>query len=321
MPTDMQLPPARKTQKTYLALKQPPLNPPAWVFGPVWTLLYGGMGFAAYRAWTAGAHSPNPRTYSLTRQGATLYTIQLGLNLIWMPLFFHFKRPIEATIDVVALTGITGYLTYLWSQVDEVAGYALVPYLGWLGFATYLCSGAGYLNGWSFAGLERPIPPGGKDTNFVSEKKDSSNIRNRGSSTGVCLGPAGLDLGGRLTWNGIENASSVLLSCCLMSAALVKLSVLRYSQRRNSRNNTPAKTIDNEMMLARIRPFLSLAFVRSYAAAPNTYHSSSPATPPRASPTAPPASAPAPADRSATAPAPCPSGSYPPAPRCRAPAS
>ena len=78
-------------------------------------------------------------------------------NLIWMPLFLRLKRPIEATIDVVALTGIVGYLTYIWGQVDEVAGWALAPYLGWLGFATYLSAGAGYLNNWSFEGKERPV--------------------------------------------------------------------------------------------------------------------------------------------------------------------
>ena len=55
-----------------------------------------------------------------------------------MPLFFHLKRPIEATVDIVALTGTVGYLTYIWSQVDEVAAWGMVPYLGWLSFATYL---------------------------------------------------------------------------------------------------------------------------------------------------------------------------------------
>jgi len=97
------------------------------------------MGYAAHRAWTAGAGSINPRTVEMTKHGATLYTIQLGLNLIWMPLFFKYMRPVAATVDIIALTGVTSYLTYLWSQVDEFAGYFLVPYIGWLGFATYLC--------------------------------------------------------------------------------------------------------------------------------------------------------------------------------------
>ncbi len=55
-----------------------------------------------------------------------------------MPLFFGLKRPIEATADITILTGTVGYLTYIWSQVDEVAAWGIVPYLGWLSFATYL---------------------------------------------------------------------------------------------------------------------------------------------------------------------------------------
>lgn len=117
--------------------------------------------------------STHQLTSSTKQRGATLYVVQLGLNLIWMPLFFHFQRPIEATVDIVALTGITGYLTYIWGQVDEVAGWALVPYLGWLTFATYLCAGAGYLNDWNFADKERPISEKPKDsTKYVDEKKD-----------------------------------------------------------------------------------------------------------------------------------------------------
>lgn len=76
--------------------------------------------------------------FSIKQRGATLYTVQLGLNLLWMPLFFGLGRPIEATVDIVALTGLTGYLAYIWGQVDPVAGYALLPYLAWLSFATYL---------------------------------------------------------------------------------------------------------------------------------------------------------------------------------------
>ena len=47
----------QETQKTYLALRQPPLRPPPWVFGPMWTALYGLMGYAAYRAWTNGVNN------------------------------------------------------------------------------------------------------------------------------------------------------------------------------------------------------------------------------------------------------------------------
>lgn len=89
-----------------------------------------------------------------------------------MPLFFYYRRPIEATVDIVALTGVTGYLAYVWGQVDEVAGWALAPYVGWLAFATYLSAGAGYLNDWDFAGKEKRMSEKRQDTNFVDEKKD-----------------------------------------------------------------------------------------------------------------------------------------------------
>ncbi len=91
------------------------------------------MGFSAYRAYSTGmAGTSLLETHLLAKQGATIYTIQLGLSLIWMPLFFVAKRPIEATVHIAALTCVVGYLTYLWGQVDAIAGWALAPYLGWL---------------------------------------------------------------------------------------------------------------------------------------------------------------------------------------------
>ena len=88
-----------------------------------------------------------------------------------MPLFFLLKRPIEATVDITVLTGLTGYLTYIWgSKVDSVAGWCLAPYLGWLGFATYLSTGAGYLNGWDFKGKEKAFPEDKQEgTKYVDE--------------------------------------------------------------------------------------------------------------------------------------------------------
>jgi benzodiazapine receptor len=110
------------------------------------------MGYAAHRIATTGL-SPlaSPDTVATTQHSLTLYTVQLGLNLAWMPLFFVAKRPIAATVDILALIGVNGYMTYLWSSIDEVAAWCQVPYLGWLGFATYLCAGAGYLNNWDLS--------------------------------------------------------------------------------------------------------------------------------------------------------------------------
>jgi benzodiazapine receptor len=89
-----------------------------------------------------------------------------------MPLFFVAKRPVEATVDIVALTGITGYLAYLWGKVDPIAGWALAPYLGWLGFATYLSVGVGYLNDWDIKSKEVDSSPNSKsgETKFIDEE-------------------------------------------------------------------------------------------------------------------------------------------------------
>jgi Tryptophan-rich sensory protein (mitochondrial benzodiazepine receptor homolog) len=66
-----------------------------------------------------------------------------------MPLFYGMNRPILATLDAAALLGINGYLAWLWgTRVDRVAGWLLAPYVAWLGLATYLSAGTGYLNGW-----------------------------------------------------------------------------------------------------------------------------------------------------------------------------
>ncbi|KAH8675603.1 TspO/MBR-related protein [Xylariales sp. PMI_506] len=135
-----------KTQSTYLQMKQPPLRPPPYIFGPVWTVLYGLMGYASHRAITAAPL--NPSAAALAKSVATLYTVQLGLNLAWMPLFFGLRRPVLALVDIVALLGVNSYLTYALFELDQTAGWLNVPYMAWLSFATYLTAGVGFLNKW-----------------------------------------------------------------------------------------------------------------------------------------------------------------------------
>lgn len=173
--------------KADASIKQPALRPPAWVFGPVWTALYGLMGYASYRAYSAGtsgvglgsapeiaaklAENTVGTPTELALSGATLYTLQLGLNLAWMPLFFGAKRPIEATVDIAALLGLNIYLAgWVWRKVDTVAAWCLVPYIAWLGFATYMSAGAGYLNDWDISAMDT------KGKGKSVEKKDGPSI-------------------------------------------------------------------------------------------------------------------------------------------------
>lgn len=112
------------------------------------------MGYAAYRATTSGLLNPDPEIRSLALAGTTAYTSQLVLNLVWMPLFFGLRKPALALADIVALTANVWSLTMLWGKWDPVAAYLMVPYLMWLGFATYITAGVGVLNNWDISKLE-----------------------------------------------------------------------------------------------------------------------------------------------------------------------
>ncbi|KAL5614392.1 hypothetical protein BROUX41_004498 [Berkeleyomyces rouxiae] len=143
--------PARNKRAAALDIKQPPGMPPSKAFPIAWTGLYALMGYAANRAIGAGLASPLASDVSLARKSAALYTLQLGLNIIWMPLFFVAHRPIAATVDVVSLVGVNAYLAYTMAKLDIIAGWCMVPYVAWLGFASYLSAGAGMLNNWDFS--------------------------------------------------------------------------------------------------------------------------------------------------------------------------
>lgn len=110
------------------------------------------MGYAAHRAAMRASLPSALSSPSISAQDLqTLYSVQLGLNLTWMPLFFRLRRPALAFANVVTLVGLNGYLTYLYFGIDNVAGWCMVPYLAWLGFATYLNAGVGHLNRWDIS--------------------------------------------------------------------------------------------------------------------------------------------------------------------------
>ncbi|PRW60075.1 rab9 effector with kelch motifs [Chlorella sorokiniana] len=109
----------------YRTLKKPSWNPPNWLFGPMWTVLYAAMGYAAHRVWQAGA-GPLP---------LALYGIQLALNFAWSPIFFKLKDLRFASIEITALVGMVVATIWEFSKVDKLAAQLLLPYLGWISFA------------------------------------------------------------------------------------------------------------------------------------------------------------------------------------------
>jgi benzodiazapine receptor len=111
-------------------LQKPSWNPPGWLFGPVWTTLYGLMGLAIWRAWRAGG----PAAPRLVR----VYFVQLFFNALWSVLFFGLKQPAWALADILVLWGLLIWLQAgLWRS-DRLAGALWVPYVLWVSFATAL---------------------------------------------------------------------------------------------------------------------------------------------------------------------------------------
>jgi tryptophan-rich sensory protein len=113
------------------SLRKPPFQPPNWVFGPVWTVLYGAMAVSAWRVW---------RQPSSTRRSAALglWGVQLGLNAAWSVLFFQEHQKRVALADLGVLMGSIGAYSLVARKVDRPAAWLMAPYLGWCGFATAL---------------------------------------------------------------------------------------------------------------------------------------------------------------------------------------
>ncbi|KAJ5788765.1 hypothetical protein N7457_003755 [Penicillium paradoxum] len=145
----------KRNRSTYNQLQQPPYSPPGWLFAPAWTLLYGLMGYASHHATTVASQSFSLAARDAHTTAQTLYTTQLGLNFMWMPLFFRLGRPALALGDLTLLAGNVGALMANWWTGDRTAFWCLVPYAIWLGYAAYLNIGVGILNNWTLPQKER----------------------------------------------------------------------------------------------------------------------------------------------------------------------
>lgn len=115
----------------YVTLNKPPWNPPAWVFGPVWSLLYTLMAVAAWMVWRKGGWKAQGKILGL-------FLLQWFLNAAWTPLFFGLHRLGLAFAEIILLwLAIAATLILFW-RVSKVAGVLLVPYLAWVTIAAVL---------------------------------------------------------------------------------------------------------------------------------------------------------------------------------------
>lgn len=116
----------------YAGLVKPALNPPGWVFGPVWTLLYALMGIAAFLVWKRGWKRKEVKV------ALGVFGAQLVANALWSIIFFAGHNPFYALIDIVLMWVLIVATIFVFYRISKPAAYLLVPYLAWVSFATYL---------------------------------------------------------------------------------------------------------------------------------------------------------------------------------------
>lgn len=116
----------------YSTLIKPSLNPPSWVFGPVWTTLYALMGIAAFLIWKKGLNNKGV-TVALT-----IFAAQLVLNTLWSIIFFGLHSPGAAFIEIIFLWFAILATIIAFSKISKPAAWLLVPYILWVSFASYL---------------------------------------------------------------------------------------------------------------------------------------------------------------------------------------
>ncbi len=121
------------------AAVKPPLSPPGWVFGVVWSVLYALMALSATRVWTAPASQR--RSLALW-----LFFAQLAMNFCWPLLFFRLMCFAPALLWLIALWALVLWMTAAFEAVDKTAAWLQGPYLVWLTFAVYLNFAAWFLN-------------------------------------------------------------------------------------------------------------------------------------------------------------------------------
>ncbi len=115
----------------YAGLARPAWAPPGWLFGPVWTALYGMMAVAAWLVWRREG-------WRACRGALGLFVLQLGLNGLWSWLFFAWHQGAWAFADIVALWLSLACTIAAFGKRQRLAGWLLVPYLLWVSFAAAL---------------------------------------------------------------------------------------------------------------------------------------------------------------------------------------
>ncbi len=122
----------------YATLAKPVLNPPGWIFGPVWTILYLLMGISLWLIWKSDSKEK--------KKALWLFFAQLMLNAIWSPVFFGGQFIGGALAIIVLLWAVIVLTILVFTKISRAAAWLLLPYILWVSFAAYLNFGIWILN-------------------------------------------------------------------------------------------------------------------------------------------------------------------------------
>lgn len=122
----------RQITTWYAELTKPAFNPPSWLFGPVWTVLFASMGIAVYLVWRKGFDN------ELVRRAIGLFGIQLALNVLWSFVFFGWHQPFLAWLEIIVLWVAIVITIRMFQKVSLLAAWLMVPYAVWVAFAALL---------------------------------------------------------------------------------------------------------------------------------------------------------------------------------------
>jgi tryptophan-rich sensory protein len=122
----------------YMTIHKPFFNPPNWIFGPVWTILYTLMAVSLYLV-IRSSHADRSKAL-------WLFFIQLVLNALWSFLFFQYHLLLISLVEIILMLATIVAFTVVSYRINRTASYCFMPYIAWVSFATLLNAGIWYLN-------------------------------------------------------------------------------------------------------------------------------------------------------------------------------
>lgn len=126
----------------YATLSKPAFQPPNWLFGPVWTILFALMGISLYLVWAQRSE----KTATQVDAAVKIFAVQFTLNVLWSFFFFGFHETYLAFLEILLLWSAIVVTIVQFRRISPTAAWLLVPYLVWVTFASILNLAVSNLN-------------------------------------------------------------------------------------------------------------------------------------------------------------------------------